>query len=122
MCAWQTGYFGSDRNGSEGFNGGEVKDDQALTVDEDVGASRVIAAVDAITFSGRSLLTLAVLSGKPDAVRWVYDFLVHYFAGSEEDDRVHSTSGRSKMHQEVNEADRPCTSTYYGDCFVKLSR
>lgn len=115
MCAWQTGYFGSDRNGSEGFKGGEVKDDQALNVDEDEAASRVIAAVDAITFSGRSLLTLAVLSGKPDAVRWVYDFLVQYFAGPEEDDRAHSTPGRSELHQEVDEAHRPCTNTYYGD-------
>lgn len=80
----------------------------------------MIAAVDAITLSGRSLFTLAVLSGKPDAVRWVYDFISHYFAGSDEDGYGGSTLERSILHQEVHEAGYSSTDVW-GDRFVGLS-
>lgn len=95
----QTGYLGVDGNESEGVNGGEFKDGRGLDVDE--ATSRVIAAIDAITLSGRSLFTLAVLSGKPGAVHWVYRLIVQYFAGPEVHGQVGSTLERSNLHQEV---------------------
>lgn len=63
----QTGNFGGGGDASEGTNGGPM--------------DNVKDAVSAIRDSGSSWFCLAVLSGKVEAVLWVYRFVAQHYPG-----------------------------------------